>query len=121
MLVTRLEIEALYEKVKNNISDWRLDDEIAQAILGYPPCGTAGPPAFTSDLNQTIKLVPTAGFGRPWSWRVGNLVSGEYFAQVGANGKEFYARTPALALCAACLVAHAGTLEPASLFEEDGA
>lgn len=62
-----------------------------------------GLPAYSSAIDAAVALVPTKGFNAPWSWRVGNLVSGGGFALLGTSQREYVAATPALALCAACL------------------
>lgn len=68
---------------------------------------TSYPQNWSTNFMTAVDLVPKTNFGLPLNWRVGNLISGRFFATIGASQIEFEAASPTLALCAAALHAQA--------------
>lgn len=104
-------LTALANRCEDEEPTWQLDDAIAQAALGLPPCGTAGPRPYTHSVDAAKLLMPEgwhiyelsecAGLdGRP-GWLV--LLIHETEGSVGA-----WAETEAAARCAGALNARAG-------------
>ncbi len=101
-------LEALAARCEREEPTWQLDDAIAQAALGLPPCGTAGPRPYTSSLDAAITLVPE-GF----VWGV-ETFCGSAARVIGPEDEKegsvpqgysdtFGVKTAAAALCAASL------------------
>jgi hypothetical protein len=96
----------LADRCEQGECDWPLDDAIAQAALGLPPCGTAGPRSYTTSLDATVTLVPS---DMEWAMQVrpGDAIMASVWPTEDDDGIHAYGATPALALCAAALRARA--------------
>lgn len=94
----------LADRCVSSAASWQLDDAIAQAAFGLPPCGTAGPRPYTSTLDGAALLVPET-----MDWEVCTIERRRGRAHVWVPGNRITAnaKTPALALCAAALRARA--------------
>jgi len=97
-------LEALAARCEREVATWQLDDAIAQAAFGLPPCGTAGPRPYTFSIDAAVTLVPE-GFAWGVERHVDNVLPWAYCHE--GDGSNHVAKTPPLALCAAALRARA--------------
>lgn len=88
---------------------WRLDDAIAQAVFGLPPCGTAGPfRNFTHNTDHALTLAEDwMSIAIHTGGEQGSLSYVEVFVSSDIHWSDGQADTPAAAVCAAILAGRA--------------
>lgn len=106
---------ALADRVESCVPHWHMDDDIAQLALGLPPCGSAGPRAYTTSIDAAVTLVPD---GFVWDIQTYCGPAARVVGPQDANGSvpegisdTSGVTTPAAALCAAALRARAAMME----------